>query len=54
MFGAEIANASWLYFLQYCNAAGGLEALVTADNDKCGQEYKIKVSSYVLCKIGVG
>ena len=46
ILGAEVANASWLYFLHYCNAAGGLEPIITADNDNCGQEYKIKVAVF--------
>ena len=46
IFGAEVANASWLYFLHYCNAAGGLDPIITADSDNSGQEYKIKVALY--------
>ena len=46
IFGAEVANASWLYFLHYCNAAGGLDPIISADGDNSGQEYKIKVSIY--------
>ncbi len=47
MFGAEPANASWLYFLHYCNAAGGIEPLISA-LENSGQELKIKVCISVI------
>ncbi len=48
MFGAEVSHASWLYFLHYCNAAGGIEPLISADSDESGQEFKIKVMGEIF------
>ena len=48
MFGAEVSHASWLYFLHYCNAAGGIESLISADTEQSGQEFKIKVTEFLF------
>ena len=45
MFGVEPQDMSLLYFLAYCNAAGGFEPLISANEEVGGQEFKIKVQN---------
>lgn len=42
MFGVEPGDMSFLYYLMYIQAAGGIEPLISADKNS-GQEFKVKV-----------